>query len=165
MRKESEMSIRVGNGFDVHRFVPGRDLILCGTPVPCDKGLLGHSDADVAAHAIMDAILGAAAKGDIGMHFPDSDDRYKGANSLELLAETMNIAGDVEVVNIDVTIIAERPRLAPYIDSMKQNIARTVGAPESAVNVKATTTEGLGFAGRQEGIAAIATCAIELGQN
>lgn len=158
------MSFRVGNGCDVHRLVPGRDLILCGTPVPCDVGLLGHSDADVAAHAIIDAILGAACRGDIGRHFPDTDEKYKGANSMELLAETMNIVGnDVQVVNVDVTIIAQRPKLAPYIDEMKKKIANTLEMPETAVNVKATTTEGLGFTGREEGIAAIATCAIEGG--
>ena len=155
------MSIRVGNGFDVHRLVPGRDLILCGTPVPSEVGLLGHSDADVATHAIMDAILGAAGRGDIGKHFPDSDDRYKGADSIELLKETVRIAGEIEILNIDATIIAERPKLAPYIDTMRRTIAAAVQIPVSRVSVKATTTEGLGFTGRGEGIACIATCMIE----
>ncbi|MBQ6622748.1 MAG: 2-C-methyl-D-erythritol 2,4-cyclodiphosphate synthase [Mogibacterium sp.] len=153
--------MRVGNGYDVHRLVPGRDLILCGTPVPARVGLLGHSDADVATHALMDAILGAAGKGDIGKHFPDTDEQYKGANSLELLAKTMEIAGDYEIVNVDVTIICEQPKLAPYIDTMRNNLAETLAVPASAVNVKATTTEKLGFTGREEGIAAIATCVIE----
>ncbi|MBR0373122.1 MAG: 2-C-methyl-D-erythritol 2,4-cyclodiphosphate synthase [Mogibacterium sp.] len=155
------MSIRVGNGFDVHRLVPGRDLILCGTPVPSEVGLLGHSDADVATHAIMDAILGAAGKGDIGKHFPDTDDAYKGANSIGLLVKTMEIAGDVTVVNIDATIVAQRPKLAPYIEDMRRNIADAVRVPVGRVNIKATTTEGLGFTGRGEGIACIATCMIE----
>ena len=155
------MSIRVGNGFDVHRLVPGRDLILCGTPVPSEVGLLGHSDADVATHAIMDAILGAAGKGDIGKHFPDTDDAYSGANSIGLLVKTLEIAGDVTVLNIDATIVAERPKLAPYIETMRQNIADAVRVPVSRVSIKATTTEGLGFTGRGEGIACIATCMIE----
>lgn len=155
------MSIRVGNGFDVHRLVPGRDLILCGTPVPSNLGLLGHSDADVATHALMDALLGAAGKGDIGQHFPDTDNKYEGASSIGLLAETKNIIGNVAVVNVDVTIIAEQPKLSPYLDDMKKNIATTLDISEADVNIKATTSEGLGFAGRGEGIAAIATCAIE----
>ena len=155
------MTTRVGTGYDVHRLVPGRDLILCGTPVPYEKGLLGHSDADVATHAIMDALLGAAGLGDIGRHFPDSDERYKGADSLQLLARVKEMLGDVTINNIDVTIIAQAPRLAPYNDIMKTNISKTLGIPASAVNVKATTEEGLGFTGRGEGVAAIATCAIE----
>lgn len=159
--KDLPMKTRVGTGYDVHRLVLQRPLILCGTPVPSELGLLGHSDADVATHALMDALLGAAAKGDIGQHFPDSDDRYKGADSLKLLAEVKNIIGDVSINNVDITIIAQKPKLAPYVPQMKTNIARTLGIPESSVNVKATTTEKLGFEGRGEGIAALATCAIE----
>ena len=158
------MTTRVGTGYDVHRLVPGRALILCGTPVPYDRGLLGHSDADVATHALMDALLGAAGLGDIGRHFPDSDDTYKDADSLVLLGEVRRMledAGMTSINNVDVTIIAQAPRLAAYNDQMKNNIARILGIPETAVNIKATTEEGLGFTGRGEGIAAIATCAIE----
>jgi 2-C-methyl-D-erythritol 2,4-cyclodiphosphate synthase len=159
------MTTRVGTGYDVHKLVPERALILCGTPVPYEKGLLGHSDADVAAHAVMDALLGAAGLGDIGRHFPDSDEKYRGADSMKLMAEVRDIiAGsgeEVSINNVDVTIIAQAPKLAPYMDQMKQNIANTLGLPERAVNVKATTEEGLGFTGRGEGIAAMATAAIE----
>ena len=164
--RKVSMSTRVGTGYDVHRLVPGRALILCGTPVPYEKGLLGHSDADVAAHAVMDALLGAAGLGDIGRHFPDSDDRYEGADSMELMARVRDMLegsaeGGVTINNVDVTIIAQAPRLAPYNEQMRNNIADTLGIPTSRVNVKATTEEGLGFTGRGEGIAAIATCAIE----
>lgn len=159
--KDLPMKTRVGTGYDVHRLVPERPLILCGTPVPYELGLLGHSDADVALHALMDALLGAAGKGDIGIHFPDSDDTYKGADSRMLLAEVMKIIGDVQVNNVDVTIIAQKPKLAPYVPEMRDNIASILGIPVSCVNVKATTTEKLGFEGRGEGIAALATCAIE----
>ncbi len=160
------MSTRVGTGYDVHKLVPERALILCGTPVPYEKGLLGHSDADVAAHALMDALLGAAGLGDIGRHFPDSDEKYRGADSMKLLAEVRRMLGtaaegEVTINNADVTIIAQAPRLAPYIDQMRNNLAETLGIPVSRVNVKATTEEGLGFTGRGEGIAAIAACAIE----
>ena len=161
------MSTRVGNGYDVHKLVPERALILCGTPVPYEKGLLGHSDADVAAHALMDALLGAAALGDIGRHFPDSDEKYRGADSMKLLSEVRDMIGGaaldgiVTINNVDVTIIAQAPRLSPYIEQMKTNTAYTLGIPESRVNIKATTEEGLGFTGRGEGIAAFATCAIE----
>ncbi len=158
--KDIPMTTRVGTGYDVHRLVPDRDLILCGTPVPNDKGLLGHSDADVATHALMDALLGAAGKGDIGIHFPDSDEKYRGANSLKLLAEVKSIIGACTINNVDITIICQRPKLAPYMDSMANNISVTLGIPRSCVNVKATTTEGLGFTGEGEGIAAIASCAI-----
>ncbi len=158
--KDIPMTTRVGTGYDVHRLVPERDLILCGTPVPNDKGLLGHSDADVATHALMDALLGAAGKGDIGIHFPDSDDKYKGANSLKLLAEVKSIIGDYAINNVDITIICQKPKLAPYMDSMRTNISETLGIPKTCVNVKATTTEGLGFTGEGEGISAIASCAI-----
>lgn len=160
-RKDIPMNIRVGTGYDVHRLAEGRRLILCGVPLPSNRGLLGHSDADVAAHALMDAILGAAGKGDIGQHFPDTDEKYLGADSMELLAETKRIAGAENIVNVDVTIVAEKPKIAPYIEEMKNRIAEALAMPVSAVNVKATTTEGLGFVGREEGIAAIATCAIE----
>jgi len=155
------MATRVGTGYDVHRLVPGRDLILCGTPVPWNKGLDGHSDADVATHALMDALLGAAGLGDIGRHFPDDDDRYKGADSIKLLAEVRRMLGDAVINNVDVTIIAQAPKLAPYNEQMRNNIADTLGIPVSRVNIKATTEEGLGFTGRGEGMAAVATCAIE----
>lgn len=155
------MATRVGTGFDVHKLVSGRELILCGTPVPNDKGLLGHSDADVATHALMDALLGAAGMGDIGRHFPDTDERYKGADSIKLLEEVMRIIADYRVVNADITIICQSPKLAPYNAQMRTNIARALGVAESAVNISATTTEGLGFTGQGEGIAAIATCSIE----
>ncbi|MBE6041844.1 MAG: 2-C-methyl-D-erythritol 2,4-cyclodiphosphate synthase [Clostridiales bacterium] len=155
------MATRVGTGYDVHRLVPGRDLILCGTPVPWNKGLDGHSDADVATHALIDALLGAAGLGDIGRHFPDDDDRYKGADSIKLLAEVRRMLGDAVINNVDVTIIAQAPKLAPYNEQMRNNIADTLGIPVSRVNIKATTEEGLGFTGRGEGMAAVATCAIE----
>ena len=159
------MSVRVGNGYDVHKLGPERALILCGTPVPYEKGLLGHSDADVAAHALMDALLGAAGLGDIGRHFPDSDEKYRGADSMKLLEEVRDMlaeaGAEVDISNVDITIIAQAPRLSPYINQMKTNIAKVLGIPASRVNVKATTEEGLGFTGRGEGIAAMATCAIE----
>ena len=164
-RRTITMTTRVGSGYDVHKLVPERALILCGTPVPYEKGLLGHSDADVAAHAIMDALLGAAGLGDIGRHFPDSDEKYKGADSMLLMAEVRDMirgAGkDVTINNVDVTIIAQAPKLAPYNNQMRNNVAETLGIPLSRVNVKATTEEGLGFTGRGEGIAAFASCAIE----
>lgn len=156
------MTTRVGNGYDVHRLVPDRDLIICGTPVPCELGLLGHSDADVATHALMDALLGAAGMGDIGRHFPDNDDKYKDACSLNLLATVRELLGeDVTINNVDITIIAEAPKLAPYNSRMRENIANTLGIPLARVNIKATTEEGLGFTGNKEGIAAFASCAIE----
>ena len=161
------MSVRVGTGYDVHKLVPERALILCGTPVPYEKGLLGHSDADVAAHALMDALLGAAGLGDIGRHFPDSDEKYRGADSMKLLEEVRDMLadaaedGEVVINNADITIIAQAPRLSPYNSKMKNNVAKALGIPESRVNIKATTEEGLGFTGRGEGIAAIATCSIE----
>ena len=160
--EDLELRTRVGNGYDVHKLVPGRDLILCGTPIPSNLGLDGHSDADVATHALMDALLGAAGLGDIGRHFPDTDDRYKGANSLKLLSKVKEMLGeDVLVGNADITIIAQEPKLAPYNEEMRKNIAKTLGISESSVNVKATTEEGLGFTGRGEAIAAFATCTIE----
>ena len=159
-KEDIHMDSRVGCGYDVHRLVPGRPLILLGTPIPARLGLDGHSDADVAAHALMDALLGAAALGDIGRHFPDTDDKYKGADSMKLLAEVKDKLGSARIINVDVTIIAQAPKLAPYIDQMRTNVSKTLGIPESAVNVKATTEEGLGFTGRGEGIAAQAVCMI-----
>ena len=160
-KEDIHMAVRTGTGYDVHRLVPERALILCGTPIPSKLGLDGHSDADVATHALMDALLGAAGLGDIGRHFPDTDEKYKGADSMKLLAEVRDMLGDARIVNVDVTIIAQAPKLAPYMDQMKQNISKVLGIPETAVNVKATTEEGLGFTGRGEGIAAMAAAAIE----
>ena len=160
-REDIQMTVRTGIGYDVHRLVPGRPLILCGTPIPSKLGLDGHSDADVAVHALMDALLGAAGLGDIGRHFPDTDEKYKGADSMKLLAEVKGMLGSARIVNVDVAIIAQAPKLAPYMEQMKQNIASTLGIREDAVNVKATTEEGLGFTGRGEGMAAMATAAIE----
>ena len=147
---------RVGQGYDVHKLVEGRALILCGVRVPYERGLLGHSDADVAAHALCDALLGAAGLGDIGRHFPDTDPAHAGADSLLLLAETAQkaAAAGYAVGNVDVTIVAQRPKLKDYIPQMAGNLARVLGVPVSAVNVKATTTEGLGFEGSGEGISA-----------
>jgi 2-C-methyl-D-erythritol 2,4-cyclodiphosphate synthase len=155
--------MRIGTGYDVHRLVEGRKLIIGGVDVPSERGLLGHSDADVLLHAICDALLGAAGLGDIGRHFPDTAPKYKGISSLSLLAEVYRLLteGGFRVNNIDATIVAERPKMAAYIPAMVTNIASTVKMDRSAVNVKATTTEGLGFAGRGEGIAAYAVCSIE----
>ena len=152
--------MRVGTGYDVHKLTENRKLILGGVEIPYEKGLLGHSDADVLIHAIMDAILGAAALGDIGKHFPDSDDAYKGISSVLLLkkvAELIKKEG-YEIGNIDSTIIAQRPKLAPYIPTMRDNIANALGISSSQVNVKATTEEGLGFTGEGLGIASQAIC-------
>ena len=156
------MTMRVGTGYDVHRLVEGRKLIIGGVDIPYDKGLLGHSDADVLLHAVCDALLGAAGLGDIGRHFPDTDQRFRGISSLKLLSEVDRLLGEkgFRVNNIDATIVAERPKMAPHIAAMAANIAAAVRADVSAVNVKATTTEGLGFAGRGEGIAAYAACTI-----
>ncbi len=151
---------RIGNGFDVHRLVEDRKLILCGVDIPYEKGLLGHSDADVALHALADALLGAAALRDIGYHFPDSDPKYKGADSRILLRETLRIIReqrDLHPVNVDVTIIAQAPKLLPYIPQMIANVAADLNLPIDCVSVKATTTERLGYTGRGEGIAAQAT--------
>jgi 2-C-methyl-D-erythritol 2,4-cyclodiphosphate synthase len=155
--------MRTGTGYDVHRLVEGRKLVIGGVDIPSERGLLGHSDADVLLHAICDALLGAAGLGDIGRHFPDTAPKYKGISSLSLLAEVHRLLteGGFRVNNIDATIVAERPKMAAYIPAMVANIATTVKADRSAVNVKATTTEGLGFAGRGEGIAAYAVCTIE----
>jgi 2-C-methyl-D-erythritol 2,4-cyclodiphosphate synthase len=150
--------MRIGHGYDVHCLVEGRKLVLGGVGIPWEKGLLGHSDADVLLHAISDAILGAIGEGDIGRHFPDSDPRYKGADSLVLLGHVMHLA-DAKgycLGNVDATVVAQRPKLAPHIPRMRENIAAVLGADLDRVNVKATTTEELGFAGRGEGIAAYA---------
>ena len=156
------MMMRIGSGYDVHRLVEGRKLILGGVEIPFEKGLQGHSDADVLLHALMDALLGAAALGDIGLHFPDTDARYEGADSLQLLAEVRRMLGEAgyRVHNVDVTVIAQAPKLRPHIDEMTQNIAATLAVEKTAVNVKATTEEGLGFTGRGEGIAAQAVCTL-----
>ncbi len=154
--------MRIGIGYDVHRLVKNRPLILGGVEVPFDKGLLGHSDADVLIHALMDALLGAVAKGDIGKHFPDSDEKYRGISSLALLGKVVQILKQegYAVVNVDTIIIAQRPKLLPFIQKMTQNIASSLGIEGNAVNVKATTTEGLGFAGQEEGIAAQAVALV-----
>ena len=155
--------MRIGQGFDVHQLVAGRKLVIGGVEIAHDKGLLGHSDADVLLHAICDAMLGAAALGDIGRHFPDSDARYKGIDSRELLRHCAKLLRDrgLRVVNLDATIIAEAPRMAPHIAAMVANIASDLAVARNCVNVKATTTEQLGFTGRGEGIAAQAVCLIE----
>lgn len=152
--------MRIGQGYDVHKLVEGRDLIICGVNIPYEKGLLGHSDADVALHALCDALLGAAALGDIGRHFPDSDESYKGADSRCLLREVVRMIKEkgYSVGNADVTIVAQRPKMLPYIDEMRENIASDLEIDKDAVNVKATTTEKLGFEGRGEGISATAVC-------
>ena len=153
---------RVGSGYDVHKLVPERKLILCGVQVPYELGLLGHSDADVALHALMDALLGAAALGDIGKHFPDTDERFKGADSMKLTAHVAGLLQERgwQINNVDVTIIAQRPKLAGFIPAMRTNVADVLGIDEDAVNVKATTTEKLGFTGRGEGIAAEAVASL-----
>lgn len=152
--------MRIGTGYDVHKLTEGRKLILGGVEIPYEKGLLGHSDADVLLHAIMDALLGAAALGDIGKHFPDTDERYRGISSLELLAKVGELleAHCFFIENIDATIIAQAPKMRPHIDTMRGNIARTLGLETEQVSVKATTEEGLGFSGRGEGISAQAVC-------
>ncbi|TWJ18851.1 2-C-methyl-D-erythritol 2,4-cyclodiphosphate synthase [Geobacter argillaceus] len=150
--------MRIGHGYDVHRLVAERKLILGGVEIPHGKGLLGHSDADVLLHAISDAILGAIGEGDIGKHFPDTDPAYKGASSIKLLRHVFLLADDkgYRIGNVDATIVAQRPKLAPYIQQMRENIAETLDCEPDRVNVKATTTEELGFAGRGEGIATYA---------
>ena len=155
--------IRIGHGFDVHKLTEGRDLFLCGEKIEFEKGLLGHSDADVALHALCDALLGALALGDIGKHFPDTDIRYKGISSITLLKEVMRLIRDkgYGVVNADITISAQKPKLAPFIEKMRQNVAEAMGTGIQFVSVKATTTEGLGFEGRGEGISATAVVLLE----
>ena len=157
------LNFRIGHGYDVHRLVTERKLILGGVEIPFERGLLGHSDADVLTHAVMDALLGAAALGDIGRHFPDTDPAYNGADSLVLAAHVMELlaARGYRVNNIDATVIAQRPKLAPYIDEMRDNLARVFCVDRDAVNVKATTEEKLGFTGRGEGISAHAVCLLE----
>ena len=152
-------TFRIGNGYDVHRLVTGRDCIICGVIIPSPLGLKGHSDADVALHALADAILGAAALGDIGRHFPDTDPRWKGADSRMLLRHVVGLVGQkgYSIGNVDITIIAQFPKMAPHIEAMRQNVADDLGIDIDAVSVKATTTERLGFTGRGEGIAAQAS--------
>lgn len=154
--------IRIGQGYDVHKLVENRDLWLCGVKVPHTHGLDGHSDADVAIHALCDALLGAAAVRDIGYHFPDSDQRFKGADSKLLLGEVVNIIGDVGWVigNVDVTIIAQAPKLKDFIETMRETLANILNVTKDCVSVKATTTERLGFEGRKEGISAMAVALI-----
>ena len=154
--------MRVGIGYDVHRLAEGRDLIIGGVKIPYEKGLLGHSDADVLLHAIMDALLGAAAMGDIGKHFPDTDPKYEGASSIKLLEHVGELLEQesYQIVNIDATIIAQKPKMAPHIPQMIQNVARILKIDESQVNIKATTEEGLGFTGSGEGISSQAICSL-----
>lgn len=154
--------IRAGTGYDVHRLVPERECIICGVRVPHETGLLGHSDADVATHALMDAILGAAAMGDIGRHFPDSDKEYEGVSSIELLKKVKLLIADegYSVGNVDITVICQKPKLAPYIEVMRDKLSETLDLEKNRINIKATTSEGLGFTGREEGIAANAVCTL-----
>lgn len=155
--------MRVGTGYDSHRFETGRPLILAGVSVPYDRGLAGHSDADAIAHAVTDALLGAAALGDIGTHFPPSDERWRGADSLELLAHAYGLLEreNYQAVNIDVTVICEAPKLGPYIPAMRETLARVLGIAPRAVSIKAKTNEGMGWIGRGEGIAAMAVALID----
>ena len=155
--------MRIGHGYDVHRLTEGRDLILGGVQVPHSLGLDGHSDADVLTHAVMDALLGAAAMGDIGRHFPDTDPQYKGISSLKLLAAVRELiyGKGYRISNIDVTVLAQKPKLAPYIAQMEQNLSQVLGLEPGRINVKATTEEHLGFTGREEGIACHAVCLLE----
>ena len=155
-----EISMRIGMGYDVHRLVENRKLIMGGVEIPYEKGLLGHSDADVLLHAIMDALLGAAALGDIGKHFPDSDPAYKGISSVKLLEKVGELLEENSflIENIDATIIAQAPKMRPHIDTMRENIAKVLRIEVSQVNVKATTEEGLGFTGTGEGISSQAIC-------
>jgi len=155
--------MRVGFGFDVHQLVLGRDLILGGVKIPYELGLLGHSDADVLVHAMMDALLGAAGLGDIGKHFPDTDERYKGADSMRLLSHVVDLLREKgwKIGNVDATIVAQKPKLASFIPAMQEGCAQVMGIFNDAVNIKATTTEQLGFEGRGEGISAYAVCLIE----
>ncbi len=154
--------VRVGTGYDVHRLVLGRKLVIGGVEIPFEKGLLGHSDADVLLHAICDALLGASGLGDIGRHFPDSAPKYQGVSSLMLLEEVRRLIDEAgfRVSNIDATIVAEKPKMAPHIPAMTANIAAAVKSERAAINIKATTTEGLGFAGRGEGMAAYAVATV-----
>lgn len=162
-KEDIPAEMRIGTGYDVHRLTEGRELYLCGVKIPHEKGLLGHSDADVALHALMDALLGAAGMGDIGRHFPDSDEKYKGISSMKLLEDVCRILEyeGYSVGNVDLTVMAQRPKIALHISQMKKNVADILGIDESAVNIKGTTTEGLGFVGREEGIAAEAVCILQ----
>ena len=155
--------MRVGLGYDVHKLAEGRELIMGGVKIPYEKGLLGHSDADVVVHAIMDALLGAAALGDIGQHFPDTDPEYEGISSILLLEKVAQLLKEnhYSVGNIDAVIIAQRPKMMPYLEQMRKNTAAALGIEEGRVSIKATTEEGLGFTGRGEGIAAQAVCLLE----
>ena len=155
--------MRIGHGYDVHRLVTGRKLILGGVEIPWDRGLDGHSDADVLTPALMDALLGAAGLGDIGRHFPDSDDRFLGIDSQELLKQVCRMLTERELTlgNADITVIAQKPKLAPYLDRMRAALAKTMGVSEGQINLKATTEERLGFTGREEGIAAHCVCLLE----
>ena len=161
--KGGRRSVRTGMGYDVHRLVEGRKLILCGVEIPWTYGLLGHSDADVALHALIDAILGACGMGDIGSHYPDSDEQFRNISSLYLLKDTNRIIREAgfRVFNADITIVAQKPKILPFIPGMVRNVAEALGMEESYVNVKATTTEHLGFEGREEGISAYAVCVVE----
>lgn len=154
--------MRVGIGYDVHPLVQGRRLILGGVEIPFERGLAGHSDADVLLHAICDALLGAGALGDIGSHFPETDARFRDISSLRLLEEVARLlrGANLQVVNLDATVVAERPRLRPYVEAMRGAISKALGLSPGQVSIKATTTEGLGFAGREEGMAAMAICAL-----
>ena len=156
-------NLRIGHGYDVHKLVAERDLIIGGVNIPHDKGLLGHSDADVLVHAIMDSIIGAMALGDIGKHFPDTDDKYKGISSISLLESVCTLMGreGYSIVNVDATVIAQKPKLASYIPSMRENIARALSCNVSCINIKATTEEKLGFTGNEEGISAHSVVLIE----
>ena len=155
--------MRIGHGYDVHRLVKDRKLILCGVEIPHETGLLGHSDADVAAHAVMDALLGAAGLGDIGLHFPDTDPAYAGADSMKLLQHVVSLlkGHKFQIGNIDLTILAQAPKLRPFIKNMVENLSFYLELPKSRINVKATTEEGLGFTGEKQGIAAHCVCLLE----
>lgn len=154
--------MRIGHGYDVHRLVEGRELVIGGVKIEYEKGLLGHSDADVLLHAVMDALLGAASLGDIGKHFPDNDEKYKGISSIKLLYHVGNLIREkgYDISNIDATIIAQRPKMAPYIENMIENISKTLNTDKENINIKATTEEGLGFTGCGDGIASHAVCII-----
>ncbi|EEH96547.1 2-C-methyl-D-erythritol 2,4-cyclodiphosphate synthase [Clostridium tertium] len=156
--------MRIGLGYDVHRLVEGRDLIIGGVKIPYEKGLLGHSDADVLLHAIMDSLLGASALGDIGKHFPDTDEKYKGISSIKLLEEVgkLLLNNGYSINNIDSTIIAQKPKMAPFIQQMRENIANALNIDLMQINVKATTEEGLGFTGNGEGISSQSICLLEV---
>ena len=155
--------MRIGMGYDVHKLVEGRDLIIGGVNIPHEKGLLGHSDADVLVHAIMDAILGAAALGDIGKHFPDKDEQYKGISSIKLLEKVGELLDETTytISNIDATIIAQAPKMRPYIEQMEENVVKALGIEKDQINIKATTEEGLGFTGAKEGISSQAICLVQ----